>query len=101
VDLKFAFTGSPTRALDVIAVLADDADRSNVLRGENGGRLLQHVSVARSLTRVAVVRGDAEQSIHLSLPDGFQLGGGSGHHVILFAQEPHQGAIVGAATMAL
>jgi hypothetical protein len=35
------------------------------------------------------------------LPDGFQLGGGSGHHMILFAQEPHQGAIVGAATMAL
>jgi hypothetical protein len=101
VDVKFAFTGNPTRALDVIAVLTDDADRSNVLHGENGGRLLQHVSVARSLTRVAVVRGDAQESIHLSLPDGVQLGSGSGHHVILFAQEPHQGAIVGAATMAL
>jgi hypothetical protein len=101
VDVKFAFTGNPTRALDVIAVLTDDADRSNVLHGENGGRLLQHVSVARSLTRVAVVRGDAQESIHLSLPDGVQLGSGSGHHVILFTQEPHQGAIVGAATMAL
>lgn len=99
--MKFAFTGNPTRSLDVIAVLTDDTDISDVLRGENGGRLLQHVSVARSLTRVAVVRGDAEESIHLSLPDGLQLGDGSGHRVILFAQEPHQGAIVGAATMAL
>jgi hypothetical protein len=101
MDVRFAFTGNPARPLDIITVLTDDADRSNVLRGENGGRLLQHVSVARSLARVAVVRGDAEESIHLSLPDGFQLGNGSVHHVILFAQELHQGAIVGAATMAL
>jgi hypothetical protein len=101
MDVKFAFTGNPSKALDVIAVLTDDADRSNVLRGENGGRLLQHVSVARSLARVAVVRGDTEESVHLSLPDGFQLGGGLGHHMILFVQEPHQGSIVGAATMAL
>jgi len=63
--------------------------------------LLQHVSVARSLTLVAKVKDDAEDSIHVSLPDGFQLGGGSGHHLILFAQEPLQGAIVGAATIPL
>ena len=31
---------------DIVAVLADDVDRSNVLRGENSGRSLQHVSVA-------------------------------------------------------
>ena len=35
------------------------------------------------------------------LPDDFQLGSGSGHHLILFAQEPLQGAVVGAATMPL
>jgi hypothetical protein len=58
------------------------------------------VSVARSLTRVAKVKDDAEESIHLPLPNGFQLGG-SGHHLILFAQEPQQGSIVGAATMPL
>jgi hypothetical protein len=50
---------------------------------------------------VATVKGDAEQSVHITLPDGIQLGGGSGHHLILFAQEQHQGGIVGAATIPL
>ena len=66
VEVKFSFSGQTSKPLDVVAVLTDDADRSNVLRGENSGRLLQHVSVARSLTKVATVAGDAEKSIHLS-----------------------------------
>ena len=85
----------------MVAVVTDDADRSNVLRGENSGRLLKHVSVARFLMRVATVTGTAEKSIHLPLPDGFQPAAGSGHHLILFAQEAHQGSIVGAAITTL
>jgi hypothetical protein len=101
LDVKFSIVGETSRPLDIVAVLADDADRSNVLRGENGGRLLQHVSVARSLVRVATVKGATHQSIHVAFPDGFHLDSGSGHHLILFAQEQHQGAIEGAATTAL
>jgi hypothetical protein len=99
LDVKFTFVGSPSKPLDIIAVLADDTDRSNVLGGENGGRQLQHVSVARSMTRVATVRDDGEQSVHVSYPEGFSTGSGSGHHLILIAQEPHQGAILGATTI--
>jgi hypothetical protein len=99
IDVKFAFAGNPSKLLDIIAVLADDTDRSNVLRGENSGRQLQHVSVARSMTRVATVRDGGEQSVHVSFPEGLSTGSGSGHHLILFAQEPHQGAILGATTM--
>lgn len=44
---------------------------------------------------------DAEKSIHLSLPDGFQVAAGSGHHLVLFVQEAHQGVIMGAATASL
>ena len=101
VDVRFAVAGHLPKPLDIVAVLTDDTDRSNVLRGENNGRLLQHVSVARSLTRVATIKENVEESIHIPLPDGFQLAGGTGHHVILFAQEAHQGAILGAATMPL
>lgn len=101
LDVKFSVVGRLPKPLDIIAVITDDADRSNVLHGENNGRLLQHVSVARSLTRVATVKDDAEQSVHVPIPDGFQSGSGSGHHLTLFAQEQHQGAIVGAATMPL
>ena len=101
VDVKFSFSGHTSKSLDVVAVLTDDADRSNVQRGENSGRLLQHVSVARSLTKVATVAGDAEKSIHLSLPEGFQVAASSGHHLVLFVQEAHQGTIMGAATASL
>ena len=41
IDVKFAFAGNPSKPLDIIAVLADDADGSNVLRGENSGSQLQ------------------------------------------------------------
>jgi hypothetical protein len=99
LDVKLSLTGETARPLDIIAVLTDDADRSNVLRGENGGRLIQHVSVARLLTRVTTIRGDGEQSVHVRVPNGFQLG--TGHHLILFAQEQQQGAILGGATAPL
>ncbi|MGC1784181.1 MAG: DUF1223 domain-containing protein [Acidobacteriaceae bacterium] len=101
LDVKFSLTGHVTKPLDIIAVLTDDADQSNVLRGENNGRLLQHVSVARSLTQVATVKGDAEQTVRILLPSEFEQGNGSGHHLILFAQEPHQGVILGATTKPL
>lgn len=99
IDVRFAFTGNPSNPLDIFAVLADDTDRSNVLRGENSGRQLQHVSVARSMSRVATVRHDGEHSFHVSFPEGFSASSGTGHHLILFAQEQRQGAILGAATM--
>jgi hypothetical protein len=97
--LKFSLAGSTSKSLDIVAVLTDDVDRSNVLRGENSGRSLQHVSVARSLSRIATVNGDIEQSVHVPLPEALQYGNSSGHHLVLFAQEPRQGAIVAAATM--
>jgi hypothetical protein len=101
VDVKLSLAGETPRPLDIFAVVTDDADQAKVLGGENGGRLLQHVSVARSLTRVAMVQGDGEQSAHIVLPEGFHPGSGSGHHLILLAQEQHLGAIVGAATIPL
>lgn len=99
VEVRFAVEGPLPKPLDIVAVVTDDADQSNVLRGENNGRLLQHVSVARGLTRVTTIKQDGEESVHVPLPDGFQPGGAAGHHLILFAQEPHQGAILGAVTM--
>jgi hypothetical protein len=100
-DLTFPLAGFPAREMGIIAVLTDDMDRSNVLRGENSGRSLVHVSVARSLSRIAAVNGDIQRSVHLPLPHSFQHGDGSGHHLVLFAQEPHQGPIIGATTMAI
>jgi hypothetical protein len=101
IDAAFSISGQTKKPLDLIAVVTDDTDRSNVLRGENSGRLLEHVSVARTLVRVATISGDVEESIHLSVPDDLKPKSDAGHHLVLFVQEPHQGAIVGAAVTAL
>jgi hypothetical protein len=101
VDIGFSFAGQAGKAMDLVAVLTDDADQSHVLRGENGGRLLEHVSVARSLTHLGTVSGMTDKSVHLSLPAGFQPASGPGHHLVLFVQGPHQGPIVAAATVSL
>jgi hypothetical protein len=50
------------------------------------------------MMRVATVRGGDEKAVHISFPDGPSRGTGAGHHLILSAQEPHQGAIVGGTT---
>jgi len=99
LDLQYSLKGAVKSKLDIIAIITDDADRSNVLRGENSGKALEHVSVARMLTRVGNVRDATEETAHLRLPEGLDLKKGSGHHLIVIAQEPHQGAILGAAIM--
>lgn len=101
LDVTFSLASSGSKPFDIVAILTDDTDRSTVLRGENSGRSLQHVSVARSLMHVATVRGGSQQAVHIPVPESLQIGGGVGHHLILFAQEPHQGAIVGADTLPL
>jgi len=101
LDVTYSIEGEVSRSLDIIAAVPDDTDQSNVLRGENGGRVLQHVSVARSLARVVTISRAGQMSVHIVFADGFHLDSGSGHHLILFAQEKHQGAIEAAATITL
>lgn len=84
---------------DVVAVLADDADHSTVLRGENSGRTLSHVAVARSMSRVGKVQAVAEQTVQIQLPPSFQ--GLQGHHLILFAQTAGNGQVLGVDTRPL
>jgi hypothetical protein len=85
----------------MVTVLADDVDRSNVLRGENSGRELAHVSVARAMARVATVHRATEQTAQLPIPESFQEDHGRGHHLVLFAQTAALGPILGAATKPL
>jgi hypothetical protein len=101
LDLQYVVKSPVASPLDVVAIITDDADRSNVLRGENSGRSLQHISVARSLVRIGTVRGGSEQTAHLRLPEGLDFRNGSGHHLVLLLQQPHQGAIIGTAIRAL
>lgn len=93
MTVRVAAGGAGKGAVPLMAVIADDVDRSSVLRGENSGRTLQHVAVARSLTQVGEVRGAGEQTMEVKLPAGFQAG--TGHHLILFAQAAGLGRVEG------
>jgi hypothetical protein len=79
---------------EIFAVLTDDADQSIVPRGENSGRTLSHVAVARTLLRVAKLQEAPQQTVQIALPTSFH--GMTGHHLILFAQAPGSGKILGA-----
>jgi hypothetical protein len=100
LTVNLATTGDvPKQGADLMAVLADDSDRSNVLRGENSGRTLAHVAVARSITRVGRVKTAGELTVQIPIPTSFQAN--QGHHLILFAQTPGNGRVLGTDTKPL
>ena len=56
--------------------------------------------VGRSLFERGYIHSTAG-NISVRLPDGFLIETAGGRHLIVFAQEPHQGSIVGASIIPL
>ena len=83
LNVSFATSGVASDA-EIYAVIAEVATTSKVLRGENGGRTLEHVSVARTLVRVGKAGGGA-QSAQVKLPAGLAQASGR-RRLILFVQ---------------
>ena len=97
-NVTFRYTASevPEKgSLELVAVLVDDEDRSNVLRGENSGRKLVHVAVARALAPLGSLHEVEQRSLTLPLPPSFLSTPTLGHHLILFAQQGESGAVMG------
>jgi hypothetical protein len=97
-SVRFTYTASALPANDVLqlfAVLVDDMDQSSVLRGENSGRKLIHVAVARGLAPLGVLHEAVRHSATLPLPPSFLSNPGAGHHLVLFAQQGTGGPVVG------
>jgi len=82
-------------SLQLVAVLVDDMDRSSVSRGENSGRNLTHVSVARAIAPLGALHETEGQSLSLPLPPSFTANPGIEHHLVLFAQQNGTGAVLG------
>jgi hypothetical protein len=100
LTVHFSASGElPAHGADLIAVLADDSDQSSVLRGENSGHTLVHVAVARFISRVAKVQAAGEGTAQIPIPPSFQAS--QGHHLILFAQTPGNGRVLGTDTKPL
>jgi len=97
-SITFSYTASDLPAqsgLQLVAVLVDDVDQSSVLRGENSGRKLTHVAVARAVAPLGGLNGAVQHSTTLPVPPSFLSNPGTGHHLVLFAQDGTGGPVVG------
>jgi hypothetical protein len=98
-DLLVAYSliGSlPGAGADLMAVIVDDADKSNVARGENSGRILTHASVARSIKRFQATASSSDQQLKVPFMQSRSKLPKQNRHLILFAQEKGQGRVLGA-----
>jgi hypothetical protein len=98
-DLLIAYSliGSlPGTGADLMAVIVDDEDKSNVARGENSGRILTHVSVARSIKRFQATASSSDQQLKVPWLQSDSRLPKQNRHLILFAQEKWQGRVLGA-----
>lgn len=100
LSIAYSVAGElPYRGADVYAVIADDQDTSNVLRGENKGRTITHVSVARSLTKVMSMKTAGNETVSLPVPAGENAS--ARRHLVLFVQQPGQGRVLAIDTQPL
>jgi len=77
---------------DLYAALVEPAASTLVRSGENGGKRLDHVSIARKLERVGTVKdlGKGPVAFHLTAPDGVDI---AALHLVVFAQPDGQGVV--------
>jgi len=92
--VTFSLAGHSGTNLDIFAVVTDDAATSSVLRGENSGHTLKHVSVARTFVKVATVKDGLTQTVSVPVPDVLKGQPETKRHLILFAQERGLGRVV-------
>ena len=72
---------------ELFGVVAEDMVSSSVTRGENGGRKLTHVAVARNLVDLGKAVGG---TVNVSVPDGMH----GNWHMVLFVQAKGQGKVL-------
>ena len=78
---------------ELFAVLVQPMATTQVLRGENGGQTLRHVSVVRALDRVSLHQRRTESAFSLQIPKDLALGDA---RVVVFLQSKEQGPILAA-----
>jgi hypothetical protein len=80
---------------DLYAALVDPVDTTDVRKGENGGRHLQHAGVVRSLQRIGNLKqlNTAPLSFSLDAPTDANV---ADMRIVVFAQQSGQGKVIGA-----
>jgi len=85
-------SASPKSA-NVLLVLADDSDQSNVRRGENAGRILKHVAVVRKLIQVGTI--DREGTFSRDVKVSTETANLRNLRIVAIVQETAGGRILG------
>jgi len=83
-----------SQSAGVFLAIADNSDESQVSRGENAGRRLQHVAVLRNLTRIGTVNTSGEFSRDINLDLKSKNRGNL--RLVAIVQEPDAGRVLGA-----
>jgi hypothetical protein len=80
---------------DLYAALVDALDTTDVRKGENGGRRLQHAGVVRSLQRIGNLKelNAAPLSFSLNAPADANV---ADMRIVVFAQQSGPGKVIGA-----
>lgn len=87
--------------LSLNAVVVDDSDRSSVIRGENSGRQLTHVSVARAFLALGKLDRTTPNEFSIALPTATLRTLSPHRHLIIFAQQGEAGPVAGVDAAAL
>ncbi len=85
---------------DLFAALVDPSATTNVKGGENGGRVLHHAGVVRSLVRIGSVQDLAKGPVKFELTAPADAEAAK-ERVVVFAQRNGQGVVAGAAMEAV
>jgi hypothetical protein len=96
LSVMFTVTGNiPVGGAEVYAVLADDRDTTSVARGENAGRTLSHVAVARRVGVGVVLRAGEQTLVSIPMAAALRTQTEGGRRLVLVAQLRGQGRVVG------
>jgi hypothetical protein len=99
LSIVFSVQGEvPKRGAEVLAMLVDDHASVQVQRGENAGRTLTHVSVARSVGKGTVLRDGEQTLVSIPVPRALRLQPPDGRRLVLIVQQPDQGRVIGLAS---
>lgn len=94
IQVTFTARGSVPERADVWAVVVDDVASSSVLKGENAGKTLQHVAVARAITKLGRAVGNKTVTASIQNPGSIKGQPATGRHVIVFVQGVGMGKVL-------
>jgi hypothetical protein len=99
LSVVFSVSGDvPKKGVEVLAVLADDRDSTQVARGENAGRTLAHVAVARSVGKGTVLKSGEQALVSIPISPALRAQPEGGRRLVLIVQQRGQGRVIGLAS---